>query len=181
MNVADSQVIDIGFAGVVGADRIADGEEVYDGEFTPLIDRGDSYGPANYLLYVPFEQAFPWDGGLEELPAAHARRDPLRPRSSSACCCSPGAACARAARGATSAIALAFAWLAYPYTLYALNANGGNDAIVAALLVARADRRRLAAQAGPGDRPRRRGQVRAARARAAVRRRHRGAAPGARR
>ena len=42
------------------------------GSFSPLIDRGDSYGPLNYLAYVPFEQLFPWGGGLEELPAAHA-------------------------------------------------------------------------------------------------------------
>ena len=72
LNVVDSQVIDIGFANVVGADRIASGEGVYDGQFTPLIDRGDSYGPVSYLSYVPFEQVLPWDGGLESLPAAHA-------------------------------------------------------------------------------------------------------------
>ncbi len=72
LNIADSQVIDIGFANVVGADRIANGEEVYDGKFTPLIDRGDSYGPVSYISYVPFEQALPWDGGLDPLKAAHA-------------------------------------------------------------------------------------------------------------
>ena len=72
LNVVDSQVIDIGFANVVGADRIAGGDGVYDGQFTTLIDRGDSYGPLSYLSYIPFEQLFPWGGGLEELPAAHA-------------------------------------------------------------------------------------------------------------
>jgi hypothetical protein len=134
LNLADSQVIDIGFAGVAGADLIASGEGVYDGRFTPLIDRGDSYGPLNYLIYVPFEALFPWSGGLEPLPAAHAVAivfDLLvvagllllgrRLRSGS--------------EGAALGVALAWAWLAYPYTLYALNANG-NDAIVAALLVA---------------------------------------------
>ncbi|MGI8726722.1 MAG: glycosyltransferase family 87 protein [Solirubrobacterales bacterium] len=132
-NLVDSQVIDIGFAGVVGADRISSGEGIYDGRFTPLIDRGDSYGPFNYLLYVPFEAIFPYGGGLEPLPAAHAlaitfdlavvgllllagRR--LRPGG----------------EGRALGIALAYAWLAYPYTLYALNANG-NDAVVAAFVL----------------------------------------------
>ena len=133
-NLIDSQVIDIGFAGVVGADRISSGEGIYDGAFTPLIDRGDSYGPLNYLLYVPFELVFPWGGGLEALPAAHAFTiffDLLvvvllvllgrRLRGGS--------------EGRALGAALAFAWLAYPYTLYALNANG-NDELVAAALVA---------------------------------------------
>jgi hypothetical protein len=40
------------------------------------------------------------------------------------------------AEGGELGIALAFAWFAYPYTLYALDANGGNDALVAAILIA---------------------------------------------
>ena len=28
-------------------------------------------GPVNYLLYVPFEQALPWSGRWDDLPAAH--------------------------------------------------------------------------------------------------------------
>lgn len=133
LNLADSQVIDIGFAGVVGADRIAAGEGIYDGEFTPLIDRGDSYGPANYLLYVPFEQLFPWDGGLEPLPAAHAASI-VFDLSVVLLLLLVGRRLRSGAEGRDLGIALAFAWLAYPYTLYALNANG-NDALVAAFLV----------------------------------------------
>ena len=135
INVVDSQVIDIGFAGVVGADRIADGEDVYDGDFTPLIDRGDSYGPANYLTYVPFEQLFPWGGGLEELPAAHAVAI-LFDLAVVGLLLLAGRRLREGVEGRELGVALAFAWLAYPYTLYALNANGGNDAIVAAVLVA---------------------------------------------
>ncbi len=136
-NVIDSQVIDIGFAGVVGADRIGSGHGIYDGSFTPLIDRGDSYGPLNYLLYVPFEQLFPWHGGLEALPAAHAftiftdtlvagllvllgRR--LRPGGDGG-------------EGKALGVALAWGWLAYPFTLYALDVNG-NDELVALAMVA---------------------------------------------
>lgn len=133
LNIADSQVIDIGFAGVAGADRITSGDGVYDGSFTPLIDRGDSYGPLNYLIYVPFEQLFPWDGGLEPLPAAHAVAI-MFDFVVVGLLLLLGRRLREGAEGTALGTALAFAWLAYPYTLYALNANG-NDAIVAATLV----------------------------------------------
>jgi len=131
LNVADSRVIDVGVAGVAGADRIGDGEGLYDGGFNAGLDlRGDVYGPANYLAYVPFEAAFPWEGEWDDVPAAHAaaigfdlltvlglvllgRR--LRP----------------GAEGRALGVALAFAWLACPWTLYAMNANV-NDGLVAA-------------------------------------------------
>jgi hypothetical protein len=133
LNLADSQVIDIGFAGVAGADRISSGEGVYDGSFTSLVDRGDSYGPLNYLIYVPFELLFPWDGGLEPLPAAHAVAI-LFDLLVVGLLVLLGRRLREGAEGVALGTALAFAWLAYPYTLYALNANG-NDAIVAAALV----------------------------------------------
>jgi hypothetical protein len=134
-NVVDSQVIDIGFANVVGADRIADGEGVYDGQFTPLIDRGDSYGPVSYLSYVPFEQVLPWDGGLDPLPAAHAAAI-VFDLAVAALLLLAGRRLRAGREGRDLGIALAFAWFAYPYTFYALDANGGNDALVAALLLA---------------------------------------------
>ncbi len=135
LNVVDSQVIDIGFANVVGADRIADGAGVYDGQFTALIDRGDSYGPLSYISFIPFEQLFPWGGGLEELPAAHAAAI-VFDLAVVGLLFLAGRRIRGGPEGRNLGIALAFAWLAYPYTLYALNANGGNDALVAALLVA---------------------------------------------
>jgi hypothetical protein len=135
MNVVDSQVIDIGFANVVGADRIADGNGVYDGQFTPLIDRGDSYGPFSYISYIPFEQLLPWDGGLESLPAAHLAAI-LFDLAVAALLLLAGRRLREGREGRDLGVALAFAWFAYPYTLYALDANGGNDALLAALLVA---------------------------------------------
>ncbi len=134
-NLADSQVIDIGFANVVGADRIASGEGVYGGHFTPLIDRGDSYGPASYLSYVPFEQLWPWHGGLEPLPAAHAAAI-VFDLAVALLLLVAGRRLRAGREGHALGVALSFAWLACPFTLYALNANGGNDALVAALLVA---------------------------------------------
>jgi len=72
-NIADSGVIDVGYAGVVGADKITDAEPIYgDSAFPPDNPTGDTYGPANYFAYVPFEGALPWSGAWDELPAAHA-------------------------------------------------------------------------------------------------------------
>jgi len=132
LNVVDSRVIDVGVAGVVGAERIAAAEPLYEGDFSPGLDlRGDVYGPANYLAYLPFEQLLPWDGAWNGVAAAHAAAigfDLL--------CVLGLLALGRRLRagpeGAALGWALAFAWLAYPFTLYTLNANA-NDALVAAL------------------------------------------------
>jgi hypothetical protein len=133
LNVADSTVIDVGYASVVGADRIADGRGLYDGRFAADSEHGDTYGPVTYLLYVPFEQAFGFHGKWDDLPAAHAAAiffDLLtllgllvlgrRLRAG------PG--------GRELGVALAFAWAAYPYTTFALQSNS-NDAAVAMLAV----------------------------------------------
>ena len=129
LNVADSNVIDVGYAGVVGADRIVDGDQLYGEGFSDDVERGDTYGPVNYLLYVPFEQALPWSGRWDDLPAAHGaaisfdllviggllllgRR--LRPGR----------------EGSALGVALAYAWAAYPYTAFALESNS-NDSLVA--------------------------------------------------
>ena len=130
LNVADSNVIDVGYAGVLGADRIADGKSLYgwDEDWHP-----DTYGPVNYLAYLPFEQLLPATGGWDELAAAHAaaltfdllvvvglfvlgRR--LRPPP----------------EGTALGIALAYAWAAYPYSAFVLESNA-NDTIVAVFVV----------------------------------------------
>jgi hypothetical protein len=133
LNVADSGAIDVGYAGVVGADRIAHGEPIYD-NFPDDIAGGDTYGPVNYLAYVPFEAIWPWTGDWDDLPAAHGAAIlfdvatflllivlAIRIR--------PGPA------GHRLAATLAFGWAAYPYTAYALESNS-NDSLIAALLVA---------------------------------------------
>jgi len=133
LNMADSGAIDVGYAGVVGADRIAHGEPLYD-NFPAEISQGDTYGPVNYLAYAPFERIWPWSGTWNDLPAAHAASVAfdllafcllvwlgLRIR--------PGPA------GRKLAATLAFGWAAYPYTAYALESNS-NDTLVAVLLIA---------------------------------------------
>jgi hypothetical protein len=134
LNIADSNVIDVGYSGVIGADRIVDGDALYGDGFASDNEHGDTYGPANYLFYVPFEQAFTWSGRWDDLPAAHGaalaadllvllglmllgRR--IRPGE----------------EGRTLGLALAFAWAAYPYTAFALESNS-NDTLVAVAVVA---------------------------------------------
>ena len=133
LNVLDSNVIDVGYASVIGADRIADGDELYGAGFHGNVERGDTYGPLAYLSYVPFEQALPWDGSWDALPAAH------------------GAALAfdlltmgglvllgRRLRGGDAGrelgLALGWAWASYPYALFALQTNS-NDSLVAVATV----------------------------------------------
>jgi hypothetical protein len=134
LNVADSHVIDVGVAGVVGADRIAEGEPLYEGAFSPGLDlRGDVYGPANYLAYVPFEAVFGWDGEWDDVPAAHAAAiafDLLTALGLVAL----GRRLRRGSSGRALGVALGFAWMACPWTLYAMNANA-NDALIAASVV----------------------------------------------
>ena len=73
LNIADSGVIDVGYAGVIGADQITHAEPIYGEDAFPEDNpTGDTYGPANYYAYVPFEAALPWSGEWDELPAAHA-------------------------------------------------------------------------------------------------------------
>jgi hypothetical protein len=147
LNLVDSNVIDVGYAGVIGADRIVDGDSLYGEGFSDDVERGDTYGPVNYLVYVPFEQAFRWSGTWDDLPAAHGaaitvdllviggllllgRR--LRPGR----------------EGTALGLALAYGWVAYPYTTFVLESNA-NDSLVAlasvgALLAFTLARHRLA-------------------------------------
>jgi hypothetical protein len=129
LNILNSNVIDVGYAGVIGADKLIHGHALYGGWPSDNL-YGDTYGPVSYYLYIPFRLFFGWSGTWDSLPAAH------------------GAAIffdlavvaglivlGRRLRGNGLAVLLAYAWAAYPFTLYAMNSNT-NDALVPALLVA---------------------------------------------
>jgi hypothetical protein len=129
LNVTDSNVIDGGYAGVIGAQRIADGKPLYGG-YPSNDPRGDTYGPVNYEIYVPFEQILGSSGTGEGLAVVHAAAiffDLL----STALLFLLG----RRMRGPTLGVALAYAWVSYPFTLYALESNS-NDSLVAAAVLA---------------------------------------------
>ena len=134
LNVFDSHVIDIGVAGVLGADHVTHGQELYNGNFAPGVGiRGDVYGPFNYIAYVPFEAVFPWHGHWGSVPAAHAASIAFDLLTAVGLLCL-GRRLRPGEGGRRLGIALAFAWLAYPFTLYTMNANA-NDSLIAAALV----------------------------------------------
>jgi hypothetical protein len=135
LNVTDSNVIDVGYAGVIGADRIVDGHGLYsDKGFQPDIEHGDTYGPVDYLLYVPFEQALPWSGSWDDLPAAHGAAL-LFDLLTMAGLALLGIRIRAGPEGKALGAALAYAWAAYPYTAFVLETNS-NDSIVALFCVA---------------------------------------------
>jgi len=156
LNVETSNVIDVGYAGVIGADRIVHGEAPYghmpeqgnrkacgpadaEGEIRERVqtngrcessnERGDTYGPVSYLAYVPGYLIFGWTGKWDDLPAAH-----FTSIAFDILCMLDLALVGWRFGGQRLAATLPFAWVAYPFTQYASNSNT-NDTIVPALLV----------------------------------------------
>ncbi|MGF1473785.1 MAG: glycosyltransferase 87 family protein [Rubrobacteraceae bacterium] len=121
-----SRVIDVGYAGVAGADLILDGMIPY-GNMPSDVGTGDTYGPLNYLLYVPAVLIFGYSGEWDFLPAAHAV---------TIFAYLLGAAALLFAGWRYSSFrvgtALLLAWAVFPYTLYSTN-NNTNDILVAAV------------------------------------------------
>jgi hypothetical protein len=156
LNLRDSNVIDVGYAGVIGAHRIANGESPYghmpvegklkacgpadaDGEIRDRVqtngrcesanEQGDTYGPFAYEAYVPAYGVFGWNGHADKLPAAHATAvafDLLALLGLMLL--------GRRFGGARLAVLLPFAWAAYPFTQYVSSTNT-NDAIMPVLLI----------------------------------------------
>jgi hypothetical protein len=122
ITLSDKFVSDIGYASAVGGQRILDGLELY----TRGGNHYDTYGPLAYILYIPF---------LWIWPAAESQA-------------SPTAAVAAAIAWDLATVAglvvlgnrhrlgwtLALAWVACPFTGFAV-ASATNDTLVAALLV----------------------------------------------
>jgi hypothetical protein len=150
-------VIDVGLAGVVGASRILDGEAPYgnmpqsgsdlppcgpadadgyvrdhvqtNGRCEAAIERGDTYGPVSYEVYLPATAIFGWSGKWDTLPAAHATSIAFDLLAALAL-----VLVGLRFGGRRLAVLLAFAWAAYPFTAYTLNANT-NDAMMPVFLV----------------------------------------------
>jgi len=155
-NVRNSNVIDVGYSGVIGAERIVTGEWPYghmpveeslkacgpkdqNGEIRERIQtnglcesanpRGDTYGPVAYESYIPGYLALGWSGKWDDLPAAHATViafDLL-------CLLGLGLVGLRFG-GPLFGATLAFAWTAYPFVQYASSSNT-NDTLLPAFLI----------------------------------------------
>jgi hypothetical protein len=155
LNTQSSNVIDVGYSGVIGANRIANGVVPYgnfpvelgkpcgpadaegeirdriqsDGRCESANPQGDTYGPVAYEAYLPGYLALGWTGKWDDLPAAHFSSigfDLL---------CILGLALVGLRFGGNRlAVTLAFAWVAYPFTQYVSNSNT-NDALVPLFLI----------------------------------------------
>jgi hypothetical protein len=156
LNIEDSNVIDVGYAGVIGADRIANGVVPYGnfpeeddlkacgpadsaGEIRERIQKngrceaanplGDTYGPVAYEAYLPGYWIRGWSGKWDHLPAVHLTSvlfDVL-------CMLGLGLVGLRYG-GPWLGAALAFAWAAFPFTQYVSQSNT-NDSIVPVFLI----------------------------------------------
>jgi hypothetical protein len=151
-----TRVIDVGYAGVIGAHRIANGQAPYghmpvqedlkpcgaadaEGEVRDRIQTngrcessnptGDTYGPVAYFAYLPGLALFGWEGRWDELPAAHFTTIAFDLLALIGL-----ALVGKRFGGARLAVTLPFAWAAYPFTQYVSNSNS-NDAIAPVLLV----------------------------------------------
>ena len=156
LNASSSNVIDVGYSGVIGADRIAHGQSPYgnfptegtlkacgpadaDGEIRDRVQtngrcesanpQGDTYGPVAYEAYLPGYLIKGWSGKWDDLPAAHVSSvlfDLL--------CLAGIALVGLRFGGQRLAVTLAFAWVAYPFTQYVSNSNT-NDALPPLFLI----------------------------------------------
>jgi hypothetical protein len=156
LNWRASNVIDVGYSGVIGADRIMHGQAPYghfpvedsrptcgpadsEGEVRDRIQTngicenanplGDTYGPMSYLAYIPGYELFGWSHKWDSLHAVHFTSilfDLLAILGL--------AVVGRRFGGPRLAATAAFAWAAWPFTQYASSSNT-NDAIAPALLI----------------------------------------------
>jgi len=155
LNARASNVIDVGYSGIIGADRIVHGQSPYghfpvedeqpkcgpadsEGEVRDRVQTngkcetanplGDTYGPVSYLAYVPGYAIFGWSHKWDGLRAVH-----LTSILFDTICLIGLALVGRRFGGPPLAAALAFAWVTWPFSQYASNSNT-NDAIAPALL-----------------------------------------------
>ena len=128
LNAFDSNVIDVGYAGVIGGDRIAHGATPY-GTMPADCGSCDTYGPLNYIAYVPFELAEPWHGTWDSLPAAHGAATLF-----DILCLAGMFVLGWQMSGLRLGMGLTLAWAAFPFTAFALETNA-NDSLVAAMLI----------------------------------------------
>ena len=129
VNVHTDTVSDIGEGGVLGAGAIEHNRPIYVGD---RLHR-DTYGPLNYVAYVPFVLVSPSSLWLQSRPAAHMASIFFDLLVLLALFLA-GRRLRAGPEGTKLGVALAFAWAAYPYTLFALALNT-NDALVAALML----------------------------------------------
>jgi hypothetical protein len=156
LNVEASNVIDVGYSGVIGAERIVHGQAPWgnfpvegdlkacgpadsagetrdriqtNGRCESANPEGDTYGPVAYEAYIPGYLLLGWSGRWDDLPAAHFTAIAFDLLTLLGLWL-----VGRRLEGPRLAATLAFAWAAYPFTQYASSSNT-NDTLLPCLLV----------------------------------------------
>jgi hypothetical protein len=122
-----TSVLDVGTASVLGAYKILHGQSI----FYYSLGHGDTYGPFNYLAYVPFELL--WPGNWHYLPAARAATiafDLLTIGGLIAF----GVRLRGGRDGLKLGLLLAWLWAACPFSLLGME-KSTNDGLIALLVV----------------------------------------------
>jgi hypothetical protein len=162
LNVQDSNVIDVGLAGIDGGELIVQGEMPYghmptddgkacgppdsdgyvrehiqtNGKCESANERGDTYGPVSYLAYVPAYVMVgfdgKWNGGSSSWSGLPAAH--LTSILWDLIALVGMGVLGLRFGGRMLGATLSFAWAAYPFTQYVSSSNS-NDAIMPALLV----------------------------------------------
>jgi glycosyl transferase family 87 len=138
LDLADGKVGDVGYGSVAGAWRIQHAKPLY-------VDSGlqdqhfDTYGPVNYLAYYPFVKAK--SPSLEDMTEPTTYDMPAARAATLAFDLFTvvglfllGGRLRRGREGRLLGLALAYGWVAYPYTLFPLMSNT-NDTLVSMLVV----------------------------------------------
>jgi hypothetical protein len=129
LSLTSGTVVDVGYASVIGAHRIAAGQPLY--FVSP--SHGDTYGPLAYLAYLPFELLFPWHGTWGYLPSAHAASI-VFDLVTIAGLVALGRRLRPGVEGRRLGLVLGWVWSACPFTLLALMMHT-NDGLIAMLSV----------------------------------------------
>jgi hypothetical protein len=129
LSLFEHDVVDVGYASVIGAHRIVTGQSLY----FATTAHGDTYGPIAYLAYVPFELLFPWRGAWDYLASAHAASIFFDLVTIGGLVLL-GRRLRGGREGLRLGLALGWAWAACPFTLLALMMHS-NDGLIAMLSV----------------------------------------------
>jgi hypothetical protein len=129
LSLFEHDVVDVGYASVIGAHRIVNGQSLY----YATSAGGDTYGPVAYLAYVPFELLFPWHGAWDYLASAHAASI-FFDLVTIVGLVVLGRRLRAGREGLRLGLALGWAWAACPFTLLALMMHS-NDGLIAMLSV----------------------------------------------
>ncbi len=127
VNLDPLSVLDVATASVLGAYKILHGQSIY----YYSLGHGDTYGPLNYLFYVPFELV--WPGNWIHLPAARAAAitfDLLTIAGLLAL----GTRLRRGRDGLRLGLLLAWLWAACPFSLLGME-KSTNDGLTALIVV----------------------------------------------